>query len=266
MLALHSARLRFAMGAAVAEFGEPPDPDQSVTRVLDMPIQLQTSGCRVARSQNLMNPSNTVRKRASSKLAVPIVSNASEPPSLRQRVINAAVTALIELGSARTTTLEVQRRAEVSRGALLHHFPSHAALLAATVEELVNRNERAVREGLAKLKGREDGVARAIEILAMTTVQPAYLAELELWIVSRTDPELRSSLRQAERRARKESERVVGELFPPTSNPTAQATVMAMTMEYLRGLALSGVLRSSTERRQQLIAEWVRAAKILLET
>ena len=100
----------------------------------------------------------------------------------------------------------------------------------------------------------------------MSTSQPAYLAELELWAVSRTDPELRNSLRIAERRARKESERVLREIFPPSKKTQALSTVMAMTMEYLRGLALSGVLRTSTERRRQLVAEWIRAAKILLET
>ena len=40
---------------------------------------------------------------------------------------------LIAHGVAGTTTLAVQRRAGVSRGALLHHFPTHAALLAATL-------------------------------------------------------------------------------------------------------------------------------------
>ncbi|WP_223262498.1 TetR/AcrR family transcriptional regulator [Variovorax beijingensis] len=181
-------------------------------------------------------------------------------------MLDAAVQSLIDVGTARTTTLEVQRRADVSRGALLHHFPSHASLLAATVDELIGRNEAAVRSGLAALKDSKDGIARAVEVLAMSTSQPAYLAELELWAVSRTDPELRNSLRIAERRARKESERVLREIFPPSKKTQALSTVMAMTMEYLRGLALSGVLRTSTERRRQLVAEWIRAAKILLET
>lgn len=177
----------------------------------------------------------------------------------------AAVESLVELGTAGTTTLEVQRRAGVSRGALLHHFPSRALLLAATVEELVSRNECAVREGLAKLRSGDHGLAEAIEVLALTTRQPAYLAELELWAVSRTDPDLRNSLRQAERKARRESERVVSGLFPPARDPTAQAAVIAMTMEYLRGLALSGILRTSNERRQQLLGHWIQTTRMLLE-
>ncbi|MGC9544677.1 helix-turn-helix domain-containing protein, partial [Streptomyces sp. UG1] len=42
----------------------------------------------------------------------------------RAQIVDAAVESLIEVGVAATTTLEVQRRAGVSRGALLHHFPT----------------------------------------------------------------------------------------------------------------------------------------------
>jgi len=54
----------------------------------------------------------------------------------RRALLDAAVESLIEVGFARTTTLEVQRRADVSRGALLHHFPSKAELLVAAVDHL----------------------------------------------------------------------------------------------------------------------------------
>ena len=190
----------------------------------------------------------------------------AESATLRDRILEAAVSSLIEQGTAQTTTLEVQRRAGVSRGALLHHFPTLAQLLSATVGELVRRNEASVQESLLKLAGANDPVERAIRVLAVATAQPAYLAELELWVVARTDPELHASLLEAEKRARKESERVLKSLFPASNGQPAQAAVVAMTLEFLRGLAVSGVLRSSPVRRHQLIAQWIRATKILLET
>lgn len=187
----------------------------------------------------------------------------TETPTTRQHILQTAVALLVEQGSARTTTLQVQQRAGVSRGALLHHFPTHAALLSATVEELVRRNERAVQDSLAKLEGTQDATERAIRVLAVASTRPAYLAELELWAVARTDVELRAALLQAERTARKESERVLSSLFAATSDRPANATVMALTNEFVRGLALSSVLRSPV-RRQQLLAQWIRAARILL--
>lgn len=192
------------------------------------------------------------------------LAGASQP--LRDVVLETAVQCLIELGAARTTTLEVQRRANVSRGALLHHFPSHAALLAATVEELVRRNEASVRDGLARIGPGKDALERAVESLAVSASQPAYLAELELWAVSRTDSELRTLLAAAERRARRESDRLLAELFPAATNTESGALVRSMTMEFLRGLALTGVLRRGTEHKARMLKEWTKAMRILLET
>jgi len=190
----------------------------------------------------------------------------AEAPSTRQRILEAAVTSLIEQGSARTTTLEVQRRAGVSRGALLHHFPTHAALLSSTIEELIKRNEASVKDSLNRLHGADDVLERAIRVLAIATAQPAYLAELELWAIARTDPELRTSLLEAERSARKDSERVLMTLFAQGGSQPGKSPVMAMTMEFLRGLALSGVLRTSPVRRQQLISQWITVARNMMET
>lgn len=205
-------------------------------------------------------PRDAADEQHASRAATP------ESATLRDRILNAAVSSLIEQGTARTTTLEVQRRAGVSRGALLHHFPTLAQLLSATVGELVRRNEATVQESLLKLEGANDPVERAIRVLAVATAQPAYLAELELWVVARTDSELHAPLLEAEKLARKESERVMRSLFSASNGQPAQAAVVGMTLEFLRGLAVSGVLRNSPGRRQHMIAQWIRAARILLET
>ena len=47
----------------------------------------------------------------------------------RLRILDAAVACLVESGYAGTTTLTIQARAGVSRGRLLHHFPSKETLL-----------------------------------------------------------------------------------------------------------------------------------------
>lgn len=185
--------------------------------------------------------------------------------SIRDRILDAAVESLIAQGAARTTTLEVQRKAEVSRGALLHHFPTHAELLSATVIDLVRRNEQSVFELLDKLQSAPDAVERAIRALALMMAQPPFMAELELWALARTDEGLRESLLKVERDARKESERVLRALFAPVADRPGHDAVIAMTTDFLRGFVLSGVLRRNPVRRQQMISNWVRATQILLE-
>lgn len=191
--------------------------------------------------------------------------DATPERSTRDRILDAAVHSLIEQGAARTTTLEVQKKAGVSRGALLHHFPTHAELLSATVDDLVRRNEQSVFELQEKLHNAPDAVERAIRSLALMMGQPPFMAELELWALARTDESLREALVKVERDARKESERVLRALFAPVADRPGHDVVIAMTTDFLRGFVLSGVLRRNPVRRQQMISNWVRATQILLE-
>ncbi len=190
---------------------------------------------------------------------------ASQQEATYRRILNAAVASLVEEGTAATTTVAVQHRAGVSRGALLHHFPTHAELLAATIDELVRRNESAAREALASHADDVDPIDRATRVLAEAFAQPAYLAELELWAVARTDPQLRAGLRAAESRARRDLDRVVSDLFGSLRERPGYATVVALTTEFVRGLALAGVLRSNRARRNRLLDEWIWAIRILLD-
>ncbi len=182
----------------------------------------------------------------------------------RARILSAAMGCLIDLGVARTTTLEVQRRAEVSRGALLHHFPTHADLMCAVIETIVVRNEQAVSKRLRRKSGGIDPVARAIHILTDSMKEPSFLAEIELWVVARTDSELRAALVAAERKALRDRKRVLDEIFAPLRDAPAYNLVVNTSLEFVRGLAISGILRSNPESTAALVQQWIWATKQLL--
>jgi AcrR family transcriptional regulator len=183
----------------------------------------------------------------------------------RQKLLDAAVECLIELGVAGTTTLAVQRRAGASRGALLHHFPTHADLLAASVAELVKRNEQAVTVSRAGMAQPDDPLRMAVNALAYAGRQPSYLAELELWAVARTDRPLKQALIAAERAAKREIDRVSADLFAKWADAEAYDDAIALTQHFVRGLAISENLRSSAARRERLISAWTDAMRPLLQ-
>ena len=175
----------------------------------------------------------------------------------RARLIDVAVDVLIEQGVARTTTLEVQTRAGVSRGALLHHFPTHAELLSATVSRLVRMNEQAIWRQAERLAGVKDPVERAIRTLADAFSSPSFAAELELWAIARADQGLRDRLREAEREARDSRDRVLAKLFAPLARHPRALAARELSVELLRGLALSGILRADTRKRDDLTRRWI---------
>ena len=54
----------------------------------------------------------------------------------RDRILDAAINCFVELGYTNVTTAKVASMADVSRGAMLHHFPSKTELIQAAVEYL----------------------------------------------------------------------------------------------------------------------------------
>lgn len=57
---------------------------------------------------------------------------------MRKRICAAVVACLDEVGYAETSIARVQARADVSRGALTHHFPTKQALMAETATRLLD--------------------------------------------------------------------------------------------------------------------------------
>ncbi|GAA3074321.1 TetR/AcrR family transcriptional regulator [Streptomyces glomeratus] len=145
-----------------------------------------------------------------------IAGRAEQRRVTRARITEAAVESLIESGVAATTTLQVQRRAGVSRGALLHHFPTHEELLGAAITRLVEHNEEVVRKEMTSVAQARDGDrwGRSLRVFGAVLRSLSYAAELELWAVARTDPRLRETLRRAEGAARRDH-RVLGDVLGP---------------------------------------------------
>src|SRR3954471_4979399 len=83
----------------------------------------------------------------------------------RTRLLDAALAVLAERGYAATTTVEVARRAGVSRGAQLHHFPTKAELLAAAVEHLHAKRRAEFREAMASVPDSADRLDAGIDLL-----------------------------------------------------------------------------------------------------
>lgn len=111
----------------------------------------------------------------------------------RRRIAGIAASVLTEGGGTPPTTVAVQRAAGISRGTLLHHFPTRELLLVAAVAALREGNAIAVREALATTDA-SDPVARAVQALAAAFLRPEMSAEYGLWAAARVDNDLRVAL------------------------------------------------------------------------
>src|SRR5258707_7167473 len=87
-----------------------------------------------------------------------------DPPaakeSVRERILAAAMAVAKESGAGRLSLDAIARRAGVSKGGLLYHFPKKDALMRALVEHHLAGIDEATREAESEL-GRPNAVARA---------------------------------------------------------------------------------------------------------
>lgn len=118
----------------------------------------------------------------------------------RAALLDAALECLVEKGYAATTTIETARRAGVSRGAQLHHFPTKADLLTATVDRLKERRIEEFRKAVAEAAPEGDRVQVAIDVMWSMYQGPCFTAWAELWVAARTDPDLARALIESDRR------------------------------------------------------------------
>jgi AcrR family transcriptional regulator len=133
----------------------------------------------------------------------------------RTALLDAALESLVERGYAATTTIETARRAGVSRGAQLHHFPTKSQLLTAAVEHLLDRRLAEFRDTFARLDPNADRLDAAADLLWSMFEGPAFAAWVELWIAARTDPELAAAVTEMDLRFTEESRAMFLQLFPP---------------------------------------------------
>src|SRR5262249_27598217 len=78
--------------------------------------------------------------------------------------LDAALASLADLGYARTTTTEVARRAGLSRGAQLHHYPTKEELVVAALEHLLDRRHQEFLDAFAALPPDANRLDAAIDL------------------------------------------------------------------------------------------------------
>jgi len=176
---------------------------------------------------------------------------------MRRALLDAAVESLTEAGVARTTTLEVQKRAGVSRGALLHHFPSKADLMAATIVHLAEMRGRELRVRASELPAGEARIGAVFDLLWQSFTGPLFYVAMELRAAARTDAELRAALTRTEAEVHLriiEQYRVL--LGPEISSRPGFQGALELTLSLMIGAAMTTLLHGEQARVDALITHW----------
>lgn len=160
----------------------------------------------------------------------------------RAAILDATIECFYELGYGNTTTEKVAKQAGVSRGAMLHHFPSRIDLVRAAV---VHLNQRRLQLYTAQeLKIQEDAehtqISEGIESFWGQLKTPLYTVFHELQVAARTDDDLKEVLEQTSREFDRAWLQATENVFPDLALSEEFIMANRVTKYLLEGMAANG--------------------------
>ncbi|WP_227979376.1 TetR/AcrR family transcriptional regulator [Nocardia spumae] len=192
----------------------------------------------------------------------------------RQRLLEATIDCLADMGWAAATVAVVAERAGVSRGAAQHHFPTREDLITAALEYMFDTRMAQSKAEAAALTSAPDHVgahdlARTEAVVAQLVesyTTTLFKAALQVWTHAAADPVLRERIVPLEARFGRVSHRLAVEaLGVDDSDPVAHHLVQA-TLDMARGLGLADVLTDDSVRRKQIVQQWAATLHMALHT
>jgi AcrR family transcriptional regulator len=182
-------------------------------------------------------------------------SNAERSAATQYRLLDATIDCLIDRGWAGTSTTEIVRRAGVSRGAQVHHYPTKEDLVLAAVEHLLERRIREFQATFTDLPATQRTPAAAMRVLYDHCFRATFEPWLELAVAARTDPALHARVVEFEARFFETALATFRGLFPDAAADPAFARVaLRLTFAVLDGLA-TGRLIDVPERELDAVIE-----------
>jgi AcrR family transcriptional regulator len=168
----------------------------------------------------------------------------------RVGILDAAIDCLASHGYARTTTQLIAETAEISRGAMLHHYPTKGALIEAIIAYCFYKRMQMLGDGVKNISEMQRIQEFAgLEILWRSFFTREHRAYLELNIASRTDPEVREFFVPQARRFMQVWRDQGVKAFPEwAGDPVRLARASDLVEAVLEGLALNRETWDSPER------------------
>lgn len=179
----------------------------------------------------------------------------------RVALLEATVQCLVTHGYAKTTTGRIAALAKVSRGAQTLYFRTRAELVGAAVTHLA---EQRVAAAQARFAQGPVSLEEALDVLWEECQGVVFTAALELWVASRTDPELREHLHHLERDVARTIGRAAETALGDIARRPGFADDLIFALATVRGLALLRISNGGSGRAMNHLWRQTRARLVRL--
>ena len=98
----------------------------------------------------------------------------------RKAILEAAIQCFLELGYHRTTTTEIAKRADVTRGAVQYYFPTTPDVLRASIDYMIDQWLLTYADALKEMPKESNRLSGGVDIYWELLQHPLFIAWQEL--------------------------------------------------------------------------------------
>ena len=175
----------------------------------------------------------------------------SKSENTRTVILDATIQCFYDIGYNNTTTEKVAAQAGVSRGAMLHHFPSRLELIKATVLHLHQKRLVLFEEQERRIQDDAEHslIEEGIDAYWKQLHSPLFVVFHELRVAARTDMELKKILIPTIRKFEQRWQAVTESVFPDFALSDDFEMANLLTVYLLEGMAVNGVIRGAIPQK-----------------
>lgn len=176
---------------------------------------------------------------------------------MKRRLLDAAFEVLKERGYAGFTTAEVAKRAGVSRGAQVHHFPSKNDLVSAAVEHVFNMSLAHGLRLAQDARQSDDPIAALLNDAMAFYFSDYFYVAVDMMLSSEKDPEFKDQTARVVANYRQPVEDewrkvMVEQGFPPDK----AGDILWLTVSIMRGAGVRRLWLQEPDQIRQILAVW----------
>jgi AcrR family transcriptional regulator len=171
----------------------------------------------------------------------------------RARLLKAVIESLYTRGYAATTTMVVLEDSGVSRGAMLHQFPSKVDLMLYVVRAVYEEELRLYREGLDAFSDPHERLLAFPEVAWKVLGRPAGVAVLEIIQGSRSDAELSRRLKPLQKEIEQDSFKQASALISG-ADVGASPVATRLVVWAIRGLSIASIVAEQPREVEKSVA------------
>ncbi len=176
---------------------------------------------------------------------------------MRERILTATLDCIFEDGFQNASTTAIVKRAGVSRGAMLHHYPTKEILIASAIEKLLEDEIDDLRAMAIAYAEKQKTIDDFVDYLWSRFSGRLFMITLDFLASARTDDKLREAVIPPSLNFHKSLNDIWSQFFKYEDiSPERVRLHLNTTLCLMRGMGAQTVIRDDQEYFDEIRANW----------